>query len=442
MREADQESRRRKLLQGKDVRTVEAPVFPGSETGSTFPLAYTDSRAKPGAQGGNDPTLVVIPGGPGFASIVPYAYYRPRIERAGFRVVMVEHRGVGLSRQDADGEDLPMEAMRVEYAARDVLAVLDHLGVERAWLHGTSYGGYLAQQIGVLAPERVAGMFLDSTMYSSEDGKAQREHNRWLFLRGDSPETAEIAVLVRKLLASGKATDEELTEVVPPVYEFLGPRVLKRLLDLVATGRKREWEFLRRQLAKELTDEVDPLILQFDLAGAIWFRELVPPIADGEPFDVSETVARKAAEFPRFEKEPFDPPAALPGFSWPVVLFSGGRDTREPAFLHEQMASRLPNALQVIFPDAAHDLLRFRTKAVVAVEVAAVQKGLEEAGRVAAQVVTDSPWHPQQMVARAVAGYLALAKALTRKETRRGAAALAVVAFAAFLWRKSHRTSS
>lgn len=261
MRKADRESRRGKLLRMKDVRTLEAPVFPDRGDNPTFPLYYTDSGAKD-----DEPTLVVIPGGPGFASVVPYVFYRPRIAGAGFRVVMVEHRGVGLSRHNADGEDLPVDAMRAEYAARDVLAVLDRLGVESVWLHGTSYGGYLAQLIGVLAPERVAGMFLDTTMASSADGEAQREHNRKLFLRGESPQTAGIAGRVLGLLASGKATDEELTEVVPPVYELLGPRVLERLLVLVDAGRRTEWDYLHRQLRKELDDGADPLVLFFVLA--------------------------------------------------------------------------------------------------------------------------------------------------------------------------------
>ncbi len=178
VRKVDGESRR-KLLRWKDVRTLEVPIFPDHDGDPTLQLTYTDSGKLD-----DRPTLVVIPGDPGFASVVPYDFYRSRIARAGFRVVMVEHRGVGLSRHDAKGEDLPVKAMRAQYAARDVLAVLDHLSIEKAWLHGTSYGGYLAQLVGVLAHERAAGMFLDTTMYSSEDGEAQREYNRKLFVRG------------------------------------------------------------------------------------------------------------------------------------------------------------------------------------------------------------------------------------------------------------------
>ena len=426
------ESRRRKLLARKDVYTVNIPVFPDREDSPTFPLTYTDSGDREGT-----PTLVVIPGGPGFASVLPYAYYRPRIARAGFRVVMVEHRGVGLSRHDAGGNDLPAEAIRAGYAARDILAVLNHLGIEKAWLHGTSYGGYLAQFIGVLDPDRVAGIFLDTTMFFSKDGEAQREHNRSLFLRGESPETAGTAGQVREILDSGEATDEELTEVVPPVYEFLGPRVLERLLRLVAAGRRTEWEFLHRQLRKELDDEADPFVFQFDLAGVVWYRELVPTEPDGMTFDTAKMFAEKAADFPPFEGEPFDPVEALPGFEWPVVLFSGGRDTREPAFLHREMAAMLPHALHVVFPGAAHDLLRFRAKAVLEVEQAAVRGGLDEAERVASEAVVDSSLHPQHTISRVMEGYLALMGVGRRPVVRRTAAVLVLVVLAAFVWRLS-----
>lgn len=436
MLKADLEIRRRRLFRKNNVQAMQVPIFPDREDSPVFPLAYTDS----GAREEDGPTLVVIPGGPGFASVLPYAYYRPRIARAGFRVVMVEHRGVGLSRHDAEGNDLPVGAMWAEYAAQDILAVLEQLGVRKAWLHGTSYGGYLAQLIGVLAPDRVAGMFLDTTMFSSRDGEVQREYNRSLFLRGESPESATIAERVQKLRAYGKATDEELTEVAPPVYEFLGPRVLERLLALVDAGRKTEWNYLYRQLRKELDDEADPFVFQFDLAGSIWYRELVPTAPDGRPFDTAAMFAEKAGNFPSFRGEPFDPEEKLPDFEWPVVLFSGGRDTREPAFLHREMSLRLPDALHVTFPTAPHDLLRFRTKAVLKIEQAAVRGGLCEAARAAPEATTDSLWHPQHVISRLAEGYLALAEASTRATTRRVAVVL-ILAILILLWRTSRRST-
>ena len=427
----NREYRGRRLAEKENVRTLAVPVFPDRDGGPTFPLAYTDSGAD-----GEKPVLVVLPGGPGFASVAPYARIRPRVVRAGFRVVMVEHRGVGLSRHDGRGRVLPTEAMRVEYAARDVTAVLEHLRVETAWLHGTSYGGYLAQAVGVLDPGRVSGMFLDSTMFSSAHEEALREHNRRLLLRGEDGRTVGIAERVRRLISSGLASDAELAEVVPPDYELAGPKVTALLLDRLADGRRFEWERILGQFRKELESGEDlALVFEFDLAGAIWYRQLVPPIADGEPFDTARIFAEKAGAFPPFEGEPFDPVDVLPGFSWPVVLFSGGRDTRSPAFLHEEMASLLPNALHVIFPDAGHDLLRFRTGAVLDVEAAAVRAGLEEAGRVAASRVVDGSLHPQRLFARALEGYFVLVRGADRRAVRRGVAALAGVLAAVLLRR-------
>lgn len=106
------------------------------------------------------------------------------------------------------------------------------------------------------------------------------------------------------------------------------------------------------------------------------------------------------------------------------------------------MTSLLPDALHVVFPEAGHDLLRFRTKAVLAVEAAAARGGLEEAGWVAPRVVADGPWHPQAVISHGASGYLAVVEAGTRPATRRSAAVLAVAVFAALVWRDRRRASS
>ncbi|RZS32645.1 alpha/beta hydrolase family protein [Herbihabitans rhizosphaerae] len=47
--------------------------------------------------------------------------------------------------------------------AGDVIAVLDHLGVERADVYGTSMGGRVAQWVAALYPERVRRLVLGCT---------------------------------------------------------------------------------------------------------------------------------------------------------------------------------------------------------------------------------------------------------------------------------------
>lgn len=414
----------RKFLEAPDVFAVDAPIFPDrGEESPTFPLAFTHSGAGEGR-----PVLVVIPGGPGFASVVPYAMVRPKAVAAGFEVVMVEHRGVGLSRKGFDGEDLPMEAMRVEYAARDIARVLDHLGVENVWLHGTSYGGYLAQIFGVMLPERVAGMFLDSTWHEARGEAETREYNRDLFLRGVrpagfpegfSPGTSEVAAKVRRMLSEGVAPEKEIVAISPPVYEFFGSEVLDGVLSAVLAGRKAEWKWFAGLVEEEL-DGVSRYVMEAEPAVAIHFRQILNPAPDGSPFDTDLTWIEDSKKYPPFEGEPFDLERELPNFEWPVVLFSGERDTRTPPFRLEKMNRLLPNSTHITFPNVGHDLLRFRTKEVLAIERTAIRESVEGATRAASGIVTDGKRHPLTLAGRAFGGYLTVRENLGRPAVRFG----------------------
>src|SRR5690348_2127661 len=57
-------------------------------------------------------------------------------------------------------------------SARDVLALLDHLGIGRAVLGGMSQGGLLSLRAAMLAPERVRGLIL----IDSEAGTGEEAH--------------------------------------------------------------------------------------------------------------------------------------------------------------------------------------------------------------------------------------------------------------------------
>jgi aminoacrylate hydrolase len=47
--------------------------------------------------------------------------------------------------------------------AHDILGLMDHLGIDRTHLLGTSLGGMIAQQVVLMAPERVNNLILAST---------------------------------------------------------------------------------------------------------------------------------------------------------------------------------------------------------------------------------------------------------------------------------------
>jgi pimeloyl-ACP methyl ester carboxylesterase/DNA-binding SARP family transcriptional activator len=75
------------------------------------------------------------------------------------RIVMIDRRGMGLSERVGV---LPTAAS----ANEDVCAVLDHLGLARAWLFGSSVGGTMAIDVALRRPDRVAGLLLYGTSAS------------------------------------------------------------------------------------------------------------------------------------------------------------------------------------------------------------------------------------------------------------------------------------
>jgi pimeloyl-ACP methyl ester carboxylesterase len=110
---------------------------------------------------GNAPTdLLFIPG---FVSHVEHLWEQPGL--AGFferlmaftRLLIMDRRGCGLSDQRS-------EALELEDEARDVLAVLDAAGSDRAVLMGYTTGGPLALTTAAVAPERVQAIVLYASM--------------------------------------------------------------------------------------------------------------------------------------------------------------------------------------------------------------------------------------------------------------------------------------
>src|SRR5437763_2016710 len=71
-------------------------------------------------------------------------------------VIAYDFRGNGRS-------DAPDQPMTMTTFVDDTIALLDHLGVERAHLYGQSFGGMVAQEAALTHPERVRSLILAAT---------------------------------------------------------------------------------------------------------------------------------------------------------------------------------------------------------------------------------------------------------------------------------------
>jgi pimeloyl-ACP methyl ester carboxylesterase len=340
------------------VRPVRRPVSPGSD--EEFDLYYARTGHK------SAHPLVIIPGGPGVASIRLYQGLRRRAAIAGLDVIMIEHRGVGMSRHDDSGADLPPAALTIDQVVDDVAAVLDDAHVDSAVIYGASYGTYIAAGLGVRHPTRVWAMILDSPLLSRHDIAFVRDAIRGLLLKGDSPETAALAPKVRRLVEAGVMT-ASAAQVAATIYGYGGSRLLDRQLDLLLDGRMMLWRTLFRFTTMGVSRKV-PYRYEFDLVSRIAFRELdYAAEPDGLPLDPALAIRETLTQTAVFEAEPYDLVAEMPKFDWPTVVVAGGRDLVTPPAVAERVASLLPNAVLLALPTMAHSALDFREPAALAI---------------------------------------------------------------------------
>ncbi|TPI12052.1 alpha/beta fold hydrolase [Mesorhizobium sp. B4-1-3] len=73
-----------------------------------------------------------------------------------FRVLRYDFRGHG-------GSDAPAGAYSLDRLGRDVLELLDFLGLARVHFLGLSLGGFVGQWLGIHAPERIERLILSNT---------------------------------------------------------------------------------------------------------------------------------------------------------------------------------------------------------------------------------------------------------------------------------------
>jgi 3-oxoadipate enol-lactonase len=114
-------------------------------------IAYTDS--------GGDGAAVVLSHG----YLMDHTMFDPQLPVLGpeFRVITWDQRGFGET--SADGPFSFWDS------ARDVLGLLDHLGLDRAVLGGMSQGGFLSLRAALLSPERVRALAFIDTQAGQED---------------------------------------------------------------------------------------------------------------------------------------------------------------------------------------------------------------------------------------------------------------------------------
>jgi 3-oxoadipate enol-lactonase len=116
-----------------------------------------------------------------------------------FMLIRYDTRGHG-------GSDLPPGPYEIADLGRDVVELLDHLGVERAHVAGLSLGGMIAMWLGINAPERVDRLALLCT--SARMGPPQMWADRAATVREHGTQAIVDSTLERWLTEEYRSTHD------------------------------------------------------------------------------------------------------------------------------------------------------------------------------------------------------------------------------------------
>ena len=108
---------------------------------------------------GAGPAFIFIPGLVGLLNAWEFqmAEFSKR-----YRCISFDHRGAGDS-------DKPQDGYTTELIARDVIALMDKLGIDKAHVAGTSTGGCVLQNLAIDHPERLRCCIFSNTWVKADE---------------------------------------------------------------------------------------------------------------------------------------------------------------------------------------------------------------------------------------------------------------------------------
>jgi len=153
-----------------------------------------------------DPTIIVAPGLGNQMLLYPVELCEAFVDR-GFSMIRIDNRDSGLSSTTSDEVEYTLHDM-----GNDVVAVLDHAGVDKAVVMGMSLGGMIAQTVAVDHPDRTLAMVSVSST-TGEPGVGSPTPEALAALQRPSATTVEEQVAsdveVRRIWSNPDWFDEE-----------------------------------------------------------------------------------------------------------------------------------------------------------------------------------------------------------------------------------------
>ena len=244
-------------------------------TANGIDITYEDKGAK------DAPAILLVMGLGGQLTLWPDEFVDALVAH-GFRVIRYDNRDVGLSTRFDEAGVPNLKWMFVKAAlklpirsaytladmAADGMALLDHLGIERAHIVGASMGGMIAQHIAARYPDRVLSLTsVMSTTGNPRLPRAQKEAMRVLANRpmgGDAEAMIAYSVNAARVIGSPAypAAEDRLQRRVRSDYErgWYPQGVARQMAAIVADGDRRPMLKGIKAPTLVIHGEADPLV--------------------------------------------------------------------------------------------------------------------------------------------------------------------------------------
>lgn len=200
----------------------------------------------------NLPTLIFFSGGPGESShfgVLSFSF--------GWNVVKFDQRGIACSRPDTFEAYRDPNFYSSENTARDALAIVKQLGLNKVSVYGISYGTVSATIFASLFPETTRAVVLEGVVYQGNDELWQAPHRRKILQRLINSLTPEDQSRLAAFGPKYSLPEEWFSVMTRSMMMDNGSieRLKEKILDLKDIEKEKA---LAKMLKAELVDKVNP----------------------------------------------------------------------------------------------------------------------------------------------------------------------------------------
>ena len=172
------------------------------------------------------PTYVFFLGGPGQNSHQSMSFKFNFFKTLGYNFLLMDQRGISFSRFDKVDDALNTENYSSEYTAKDMLSVVDSLGLKKVSVYGASYGTIPATIFASMFPERTTSVVLEGVVYDGDKTIYQDLHRVKILQRYYDSLSENIKVKIETLINEKQLNEYELPGTLMAILMMYGEDML------------------------------------------------------------------------------------------------------------------------------------------------------------------------------------------------------------------------